>query len=172
MQNYTDKYLANFWAKVDRAGEDGCWPWTAATQRSRGGWLYGAVKAPDRSRRMVRAHRVSYEINVGPIPPGMQVDHRCRNTLCMNPRHLRVATQGQNQQNRAARRGSRSGIRGVCWSKNLNKWFVLATVDGVTHKGGWFTDLDEAGRAAVELRNRLMTHNDIDKNASAYVALG
>lgn len=42
------------------------------------------------------AHRVAYELYVGPIPPGLVVDHLCRVTWCCNPAHLEAVTQGEN----------------------------------------------------------------------------
>lgn len=43
-----------------------------------------------------RAHRVSYETFVGPIPAGLTLDHLCRNTLCINPAHLEPVTIKEN----------------------------------------------------------------------------
>lgn len=42
------------------------------------------------------AHRFSYELLRGPIPKGMTLDHRCRNTLCVNPWHLEIVTHREN----------------------------------------------------------------------------
>lgn len=42
------------------------------------------------------AHRYSWERVNGPIPAGMQLDHLCRNTHCVNPAHLQVVTQYEN----------------------------------------------------------------------------
>lgn len=39
-------------------------------------------------QRMASAHRVSYELYVGPIPSGLDLDHLCRVRSCVNPRHL------------------------------------------------------------------------------------
>ncbi len=69
--------------KIDN--NSGCWIWLAAKQ-SRG---YGNY----RSRL---AHRVSYEMNKGPIPKGLTLDHLCRNRLCVNPDHLEPVTQLEN----------------------------------------------------------------------------
>ena len=44
----------------------------------------------------VRAHQWAYRTEVGPVPPGLQLDHLCRNPLCVNPKHLEVVTQGVN----------------------------------------------------------------------------
>lgn len=71
-----------FWRKVALGGADDCWPWTAAVFRDGyGQFSHGR-----------RAHRVAYESVVGPIPDGMQLDHLCRNKLCVNPSHLEPVT--------------------------------------------------------------------------------
>jgi HNH endonuclease len=86
-----------FWAKVDRRGEDECWPWTA-------GKLYNGYGQFDNQA----AHRVAYELAIGPIPAGLQVDHACHNDTgcpggigcphraCCNPTHLEIVTQREN----------------------------------------------------------------------------
>ena len=73
-----------FWAKVDTTGD--CWEWQAA--RTHDG--YGVFTAP--VRKKVRAHRFAYEILVGPIPAGLEIDHLCRVRHCVNPAHLEAVT--------------------------------------------------------------------------------
>ena len=82
-----------FWEKIDRRGPDECWLWTAST--TRGGYGQLAEGAP--SRRMLKAHRVSYEIVSGPIPRGeghhgICVCPTCDNPPCCNPGHLFLGT--------------------------------------------------------------------------------
>lgn len=48
--------------------------------------------------RMRPAHRVIYERIVGPVPVDLQLDHLCRNKRCVNPGHLEVVTNAENQQ--------------------------------------------------------------------------
>jgi len=42
------------------------------------------------------AHRVAYEAAHGPIPAGLEIDHLCRNHLCVRPSHLEPVTRREN----------------------------------------------------------------------------
>ena len=42
------------------------------------------------------AHRVAYELFVGPIPDGLELDHLCRRRNCINPDHLEAVTHAEN----------------------------------------------------------------------------
>jgi hypothetical protein len=68
----------------------GCWLWTGTTGRDGYGKI--GVKRADGTWRSLRAHRVSYEIHVGPIPDGLHLDHLCRNRRCVRPDHLEPVT--------------------------------------------------------------------------------
>ena len=149
-----------FWPKVDRSGE--CWEWTAS--RSVDG--YGMIRK-ERERASAYAHRVSYELTRGPIPEGFQVDHVCHNTSCVNPDHLRLATQKQNSEHRAgADPSNRTGVRGVSWCKVTKKWRAKVCHFGETHYLGYFSTIEEADAAATAKRNELFTHNDKDRKAA------
>lgn len=91
-----------FWAKVDRRGDDDCWPWLASLSHG-----YGQIKGPRRSP--LGAHRVAYELLVGPIPEGLTLDHLCHtrdpectpgpaclHRRCVNPAHLEVVSASEN----------------------------------------------------------------------------
>jgi hypothetical protein len=78
-----------FWPKVDKRGEHECWLWKAS-----GNALgYGQFNIGGKMRR---AHRVAYELTVGPIAQGMVIDHLCGVRGCVNPGHLRLVTQREN----------------------------------------------------------------------------
>jgi HNH endonuclease len=65
---------------IGTSGE--CWLWTGA-RKSHG---YGGITVLGRRGRS--AHRIGYELYVGPIPEGMTLDHLCRNRMCVRPDHL------------------------------------------------------------------------------------
>jgi hypothetical protein len=83
-----------FWTKVDATGI--CWEWTAA--KSKAG--YGVIGLFH--QKVGLAHRVAWELLVGPIPEGLELDHLCRNRSCVNPDHLEPVSHLTN-----ARRGVR-----------------------------------------------------------------
>lgn len=68
---------------------DACWIWDAATAQDR----YGSFVA---DRKRAPAHRVAYELWVGPIPEGLHLDHLCRVHACVNPAHLEPVTPREN----------------------------------------------------------------------------
>lgn len=69
-----------------------CWLWRGHTE----GGGYGYIRAGGKTHGLLRAHRVSYMIHVGPIPDGLVLDHLCRNKRCVNPEHLEPVTIGEN----------------------------------------------------------------------------
>ena len=79
-------------AKIMRV-MDGCWLWTAATVPNG----YGQVRWRGRNSP---AHRVVYEILVGPLPhpAHLEADHLCRVVCCVNPDHIQFVTHKENVQ--------------------------------------------------------------------------
>ena len=142
-----------FKSRTVESPETGCLIWTGAKTSTGYGHL-------GKGGKNYKAHRYAWERANGPIPDGMFVDHMCHNALCVNVEHLRVVTNGQNQQNRrGAVAGSKSGIRGVHWDEANDRWKALVWMDGVQHLGGYFRDKEEAGRVAAEMRSRLMPYS-------------
>jgi hypothetical protein len=85
-----------------RLGESGCWIWIGNKRHGYGlYWHEGKTQS---------AHRVSYEVFVGPIPKGLHLLHSCDNPSCINPSHLRPGTVKENMADREAR--GRRDVRG------------------------------------------------------------
>jgi hypothetical protein len=78
---------ARFWDKVQIT--EGCWLWQSwiGTHGYGHYWLDHHVR---------QAHRVAYELAVGPIPEGLQIDHLCRVRHCVRPDHLEAVTRLEN----------------------------------------------------------------------------
>ena len=149
---------ARFWEKVHKPESgNGCWEYTGTLNA----FGYGEFC------RHILAHRYSYELAYGPIPHGLVIDHICHNPACVNPKHLRAITIQGNEENRkgAQRNNHTSHIRGVTWDKKNRKWRAQAKHDGKNYSTGRFDSLHDAEQAAINLRNKLMTFNDLDRIA-------
>jgi hypothetical protein len=73
--------------------DNGCWEWVGVKHRDG----YGVIWFQQAFRRWYRlAHVVAYEVWVGPIAEGLELDHLCRNRSCVNPAHLEPVTHREN----------------------------------------------------------------------------
>lgn len=77
-----------FWSKVNKQTDSGCWKWTAFIYQGYGRFRIG--------RGIVQAHRWAWEQVHGPVPEGLELDHLCRNTACVNPDHIEAVTHREN----------------------------------------------------------------------------
>lgn len=78
---------------------NGCWIFTGFLT----GNGYGHIRS---GSTMLMAHRVTYEHQNGPVPTGMELDHKCRCRACVNPDHMEPVTHQENV---------RRGIAGRDW---------------------------------------------------------
>ena len=99
-----------FWAKTRIAADcvcrictatgepaEKCIVWTAAEKANGYGAFWNGT-------RTLRAHRFAYELAIGPVPDGLELDHLCRIRNCVNPAHLEPVTREENR---------RRGLHGV-----------------------------------------------------------
>lgn len=85
MVNWGDTRLPErIWNRIAPCPMSGCWLWTGSTHTK--GYGYTSL------RGRARAHRLTYEVLVAPIPHGLVLDHKCRVRCCVNPAHLEPVT--------------------------------------------------------------------------------
>ena len=85
--------MERFWSKVQKT--ETCWIWTASKDKHG----YGQIGMSSRTygtKRPHKAYRVAYELLVGPVPVGLEIDHLCRNPSCVNPDHLEAVSHKEN----------------------------------------------------------------------------
>lgn len=154
------QYLKDrFESKYQRT--DGCWIWSGAKVRGYG-YIYHKNYAG------LYAHRVSYLLYVGTVPEGMLVDHICHVRSCVNPSHLRLATPKQNTENVSGLRSTNtSGYQGVTKREKSGKWRATICHRERTIFLGSFDTAEEADQAARSARNRMFSHNLIDRKGVA-----
>jgi hypothetical protein len=94
-----------FLQRVERSPK--CWEWTGV--KNPAGYGQMSVRV-DGKVHTVQAHRIAYELYVGPMPAGLEVDHLCRNRGCVRPTHLEAVTHLVNMQRSARARAAERAV--------------------------------------------------------------
>jgi len=140
-----------FWSKVENASGADCWQWLAATDGKGYGQIF--IKWVNGKSIPTKAHRVAWEELCGPIPDGMDVLHKCDNPGCVNPGHLFLGTQADNNADMVAKgrarhvtaKGEKNGQHKLTWQivneLRFTHYFApwvpqrfLAKCSGVSHE--------------------------------------
>ena len=83
------------------------------------------------------------------------LDHIDGNQLNNRIENLRPITVSQNQRNTKLRKDSTSGIKGVSWQKQTNKWIGQVWHQKKLYRAGAFQDKDQCAAAVKKLRESL-----------------
>lgn len=96
-----------------------------------------------------RAHRLAILYMTGKWPPN-DTDHEDLNRANNKWENIRPATKSQNFGNQRKYSNNKSGIKGVCWDKDANKWLAQIQVKNKKIKLGRYNDIEDAGKAYTE----------------------
>jgi hypothetical protein len=88
--NHPESVIKRFWKYVDKKSDNECWEWKASLMK-RGN--YGQLRD---NTKLLKSHRLSYEIHFGKIEDGKFICHKCGNSKCCNPNHLYSGTPKEN----------------------------------------------------------------------------
>lgn len=97
-------------------------------------------------------HRMIFLYHHGYLPEN--IDHIDGNGTNNRIENLRPASFSENMLNRKGSKCSRSGIKGVYWSKSSNKWAVHCSVNKKIKYFGVYDDIELAELVAIEARNK------------------
>lgn len=90
-------FVARFLSRIEVDTDSGCWLWSGSIFAKSGyGMTYHGKRRIGGGARTLLAHRVSYFLHVGPVPPSMVLDHLCRVRRCVNPFHLEPVSMREN----------------------------------------------------------------------------
>lgn len=109
--NLSPKDIERFMSKIDKRGDDECWPWTAGTKGKSGTEAYGVIRLGGRGGYVYVASRVMWRLVHGTDPIGQLICHACDNPRCCNPNHLFLGTDLDNIRDKE-RKGRGNHLKG------------------------------------------------------------
>lgn len=122
-----DKFLAHIHISQN------CWEWQGARTLGYGRFtLQGGASSS-------LAHRISWQLENGRIPDGLDVLHKCDNPPCVRPDHLFLGTHQDNMDDMAlkGRRKSNPPIGSEHWKAILTEKDVIEIRNRYEYRGYW-----------------------------------
>ena len=141
------RFIARFHTKYQQT--EGCWLWLAG--KYPGGYGMVNLGRDARGRQHTEyAHRVAYVLTAGDIPAGAVVMHACDTPACVNPAHLSLGSQGDNNRD-MARKGRHCKARP--WLRKLSSADVAA-IRASTDKGARLAERYGVAKSTISLIRR------------------
>jgi len=119
-----------------------------------GGYLFGTLDGI----KGMKAHRIIWKLFYGEDPAGKEIDHINGNPADNSIKNLRLVDRTENAANLKIQKRNKSGVHGVRWWPQSNKWRVTITRNNVREHIGMFERLDDAIAARKEAEKRLNFH--------------
>jgi hypothetical protein len=117
------------------------WKWYAAAYGKGYTYAVRTLVRPNGNNGVLKMHRVIMN-----APTDMVVDHKNHDCLDNRKSNLRICSRSQNSMNSCARRGTASGLKGVCRAKK-GMWTAGIRVQGKMIHLGTFSDKALAAKA-------------------------
>lgn len=115
------------------------------------------------NRKLLKAHRIIYEMRHGEIPDGMEVDHIDHNRANNDDSNHRLVSHRENTQNSSRRHNNSSGCTGVYWYKSRNKWWAFIGTGKERKSLGYYSDWLDAVCARKRAEFELGYHENHGK---------
>lgn len=123
------------------------------------GKVYAVVTlSEDNKKKKIYLHRI-----IANAPKGKIADHRDRDTMNNRGSNLRVCNHSENGQNVSVRADNTSGVRGVNFDKQTNKWKARVNIRGKEYHLGRFEKLEDAEKTVKKFRKEHMPFSEDDK---------
>jgi hypothetical protein len=124
------------------------WKWSFDGSYAVRGHYLGNINGKDKYKK-IYLHRVINE-----TLKGFETDHINKNKLDNRRCNLRSATKGQNSRNHNAHKNNITGICGVVWNNNVNKYRVRITVNKKIFNLGYFNDINKAIKVRIKAEKK------------------
>lgn len=113
--------------------------------------------------KIVKAHKLICIYMLGAIPEKCEIDHEDHNKLNNKWNNLRIVTKQGNSTNLPKYKSNTSGVTGVSWHKNQQKWIARIMVRNKAIQLGSFANIEDAIKSREEAILKYNLHNNHGK---------
>ena len=107
--NLSEADIERFWNTVDKGEGDSCWNWKNKSGAFKYCYFWKVIGK--RKNKGYFAHRISFFLDRGYMPEGLEVCHKCDNCRCVRPDHLFSGTRKDNAEDMARKGRGASGVK-------------------------------------------------------------